>query len=100
MSFKAHGVEIIIIGLQQTSRDGLRLRVGISVSCGIFSLFDFLVIMMSIVITTGTDGTTLRPVASCVFVLSAGFAQSQQPAFVVYYSDSCYVKPVAEISMK
>ena len=97
MSFMARGVEIII-GLHQASRDGLRLRVGISMSCGIFSLFDFLVIVVSVVIT----GTILGPLASVlIFVLSAGgFGQSQEPAFVVYDSDSCYVKPVAEISMK
>ena len=98
LAFMAHGLEIII-GFQQTSRDRLGLRVGISMSGWIFSLFDFLVIMMSVVIT----GTTIRPVAGVlVFVLSGGgFAgQSQQPALVVYDSDSRHVKPGAEISMK
>ena len=69
MSFVADVVEIIIIiGLQHTSRDQLRWRVGISMSCRFFSLFDFLVIMMSTVITN----TILRQAADLlIFVLSA-----------------------------
>ena len=92
MSFVSDRVEIII-GLQHTSRDGLGLRVGISVSGRTFSLFYFLVIMvmMSILILITGAAYVL------IFLWSAGFCQSQEPAFVVYHSDSCNVEPVAEI---
>ena len=90
LAFRARGLEIII-GFRQTSRDRLGLRVGISVSCYMFSLSDFLVIVMSVIIT----GTILGPGAwLLIFVLSGGFAgQSQQPASAVYDSDSRHVKP-------
>ena len=92
MSFVSDRVEIII-GLQHTSRDGLGLRVGISVSGRTFSLFYFLVIMvmMSILILITRAAYVL------IFLWSAGFCQSQQPAFVVYHSDSCNVEAVTEI---